>query len=266
MVQREKAGKKETAAKPGKSHRFNVERVPVGQRDLRRKYLIHFVEMHSREEVLGVMFSDGTLPEGCNLEERRGDVPGLTWEFTTPEGGIDIATKQKMTELVGDHFRGSVLHSTSDETAAYRAGEQAFMDSRPPYLPGQSVREAFAECRDNKATTIMGPSCWARRAGFFYYIGWDSSRGGRVLQVRTSPQTAEVIRNWEWYLSKDGRTLHEAARLEEEWQTQKLRAVIFAYACALCCLRRDGAPDAPAPAGRCSWGKSPSQQFRPARR
>lgn len=228
---------------PAKSHDFSVEL----DHGMRGRYLIHFEKPHARDEVLGLLFLDGAVPGGFKLEDQGVDLLGWTWKFTTADGSIDIGTYQKLTPAFQKHLDHELVALTPDETAAYRERRERFQDSRPAYLGGQSVREAFQECRDNKVAerSGMGTNCWGRRAGFVYFIGWDGAEGGRVLEVRTAPQTAEVSRDWEWYLN-EGHSLNYAAREEEKWQRQKLIAVIGGFAGAFAGMRGPMAPPAPA--------------------
>jgi hypothetical protein len=102
------------------------------------------------------------------------------------------------------------------------------MASRPVYLGGQSVREAFQECKGHN----VGGNCWGRRAGFFYYVGWAPGYDGRVLEARSEWQSANINRDIEWWLNQ-GKSLHAAARAEEQHLQEILQQQILAFAGAL---------------------------------
>lgn len=225
--------------KRGKAERTEKDEGPTVELDhgSRGHYLIHFNKPNTRDEVLGMLFTDGALPSGYTLEDKGVYMLGWTWRLTTTnESVFDVGTYLKLTPAFQRHFSSfnSLVGLTGEETAAIHASREEFMDSRPPYLPGQSVREAFKECRDNKVGKGWESGCWGKRAGYFYYIG--PHRGylgaGRELEVKTSPELPDVIKDWEWWLNQ-GYTLDDAARAEEELQTEVLRQMIFAYASAL---------------------------------
>lgn len=239
-IQREKRSTRERPSRPDVTVELD--------HGMRGRYLVHFARPQSREEVLGHMFVDGVLPQGYKLDDKGVDLLGWTWKFTTAEGAIDIGTFQKMTPAFQRHFSNATVGLTGEESSAIRARNEAFMDSRPVYLGGQSVREAFMECRDNKVGEGDHSACWGRRAGYFYYVGWQTGYTGRVLEVRTSPKSPQIIKDWEWWLN-EGYTLHDAARAEEELQNDILKMMIFGFASALAsapgAVRRPTVPPSP---------------------
>jgi hypothetical protein len=203
---------------------FSVE-IDHGHRGI---YLIHFTRPHPEDEVKKILFTEGTVPTGYKLEYLGVTMLGWDWRFSTSIGNLDIGTFQKLTPEFGQHFRSDVLGLTPVESVAYREREETFLSSRPIYLDGQSVREAFQKCKDHK----VGSGCWGKRAGYFYYIGFQTGYTRRALEVRSSPQLKGIIRDWEWWLN-EGYTLHDAARAEEELQTWILQQTVMAFAGAL---------------------------------
>jgi len=195
----------------------------------RGKYLVYFSKyVPTREAALGLLFQDGKLPEGYELEEKGITLSGWAWRFSATQGVISPSAYQQMTAPFRKHFKAGALALTEDESKAYREREEAFMSSRPVYLGGQSVREAFQDCKGNK----VGDNCWGRRAGFFYYVGWAPGHTGRVLEVRSESKDAVINKDLEWWLN-EGNSLHVAYRKETEHWDWVLRQMIFGYASAL---------------------------------
>jgi hypothetical protein len=240
-VQREKSDKQ---VKTKTADDFTVE-LDHGRRG---RYLIHFARPRALDDVLRILFVDATLPQGTKLEDQGIDMLGWTWKFTTAAGVIEPGTFQKLTPAFQKHFSPDRLRLTDEESASIHARSEAFMESRPVYLGGQSVREAFKDCRDNKVGQGVWSGCWGRRAGYFYYVGWQAGYTERVLEVRSSPVSQQIIKDWEWWLNQ-GYTLHDAAREEEELQLEILKQMIFAYASALSAapgaVRRPTVPPSP---------------------
>jgi hypothetical protein len=241
-IQREKRHNPE---RTGKADNFSIEL----DRGLRGRYLVHLGKPHSRDEVLVLLFTDGALPQGYELEDKGIDLLGWCWKLTTAEGPIDTGTFQKLTPAFQKHFRADTLSLTGEESGAIHARSEEFMDSRPVYLGGQSVREAFEQCGDHRVGEGVSSSCWGRRAGYFYYIGWQGGYTQRVLEVKSSPQSPHIIKDWEYWLDQRY-SLQDAAAAEEELQTEILKQMIFAYASALAAApgaaRRPTVPPSPA--------------------
>jgi hypothetical protein len=233
------------SARHQKAAQFRVER----DHGRRGSYFIHFSEQKTREEVVEILFTSGSLPEGFQLEHEGGAMLGRDWKFRSLSGEIDVTSFTKFSAEFRKHFGVGMLEKTAEESAAHRAKYEAFMDSRPSYLGGQSVREAFQECRDHKVPAQVtaegekaalitrglsakpGPGCWGKRSGYFYYIGWQEGFGTE-LQVKSAPTSEQISKDWEWWLNQ-GFSLNDAELQELELQNWVLRQVVFSFASAL---------------------------------
>jgi hypothetical protein len=247
-IQRDKKGAKAkpTSLKPKSRDEFSVE--PDSRR--RGVYMIRFERFHEREEALKVLFLNAQLPPGYTLEEIGVQVQGWAWKLTVANGSmgsIEVGAYQNMTEAFQRNLHTNTLHLTEEETAARRESEENFLNSRPIYLGGQTVREAFETCKDNKQKK-RAEGCWGKRAGYFYYLGWQRGERSRQLQVKSSPQHPQIIKDWEWWLN-EGYSLADTAQKEEELQTNILRMVVMGFASALSAapgaVRRPSLPPTP---------------------
>jgi hypothetical protein len=237
---------------------------------LRGSYLIHFSKPFTQEEVLGILFKGGMLPQGLRLEKEGLTLSdphiGLvwTWKLSTASGVIEPTTFETFSSAFRKHFSPETLELTPEESASIHAKSEAFLDSRPVYLGGQSVREAFNKCRDHEVVgsdlcrKYLGleevgsgfeKGCWGKRGGFFYYVGYQLGHRGRVHEAKSASRRSEIInRDWEWWLN-GGCTLNEAELAEEQHQLWILQQVVLNYAGALAsvagAMRRPTVPPSP---------------------
>ena len=242
VIQRKERGE---SSRTKKTAQFSVKRDPART----GSYLIHFTHPKTREEAIRILFAAGSLPEGLQLEDAGETMLGWEWKLRSLSGEMGIATVQKLSEEFQKHLSVKMLQLTPEESTAHRAGYEAFMDSRPSYLGGQSVREAFQECRDHevpaeitedgkKAAEITGevpakpgPGCWGKRAGYFYYIGWQEGYGTR-LQVKKAPTDQRISKDWEWWLNQ-GFSLNDTELHEIKLKNWILQQAVFSFGGAL---------------------------------
>jgi hypothetical protein len=211
----------------------------------------HFIEEKDAQQIL---FAHGKAPEGVELEYQGPMRGGWTFMLRSKSAGIGPASFVEFTPILLKHFHPDVLALTPEETAAHRKTQEEFLDSRPVYLGGQTVREAMTlkDCKDHAVPGQIGTACWGERAGYFYWVGFDSAERGVTLEVKSSPHTANVIKDWEWFLShspadyvphatdlpyaatfnpnsKASFTLNEADRLENELKNWEFTHEVMAW-------------------------------------
>jgi hypothetical protein len=231
---------------------FTVER-EHGRRD---SYYIRFPDYIKEEDALQILFAQGKIPEGVVLEYQGVMLDGWTFRLRSTKGVIGQAAFVEFAPDLQKHFHAETpLSFTPEETEAHRKAQEEFLDSRPVYLGGQTVREALTldQCKDHVVPGQVGKACWGERAGYFYWVGFDSREGGTVLEVQSSPKSPNIIKDWEWFLShtpadyvsrakdlpfaatfdpnsKANFTLNEADRLENELKDWEFRQEVFAFA------------------------------------
>lgn len=216
-IRRQKKARHDKSAPKGKEFTVELDHGHEG------RYRIYFQEPHSRDEVLALLFVDGVLPDGYALEDNGIDLLGWGWKLRITGNSISLDTFSQLTSTFQQQLRVGVLALTPDESADHRRRVEAFKDSRPAFLGGKSVREAFAECPD-KASGETG--CWGKRAGVLYYIGFQAGDRGRVLQWRDLPQSSTIVRDIEYWLRR-GDSLHDAeTKVRQQWAELKVKLIL----------------------------------------
>ena len=218
-------------------------------------YYIRFPHYIKEEDALQILFAHGKIPEGVVLEYQGVMLGGWTFRLRSTTAEIGPAAFSEFAPILQKHFKPETLSLTPEETESRRKAQEEFLDSRPIYLGGQTVREALTldQCKDHVVPGQVGKACWGNRAGYFYWVGFDGREGGTVLEVKSSPKSPTIIKDWEWFLShtpadyvpqardlpyaatfdptsKANFTLNETYQLENELKDWEFRQQVFAWA------------------------------------
>ena len=169
-----------------------------------RAYLIRFPHYITEEEAARLLFKNAKVPADIELEYEGPQMGGWTYKLRSKTGKFELTQfADEFSPRLASEFHPDVLSIPYEQAQERRKGEQEFMDSSPVYLGGQTVRDfmSLEHCKDHEVNGQIGKACWGERAGYFYWVGFDSYHRGTTLEVKSSPKTPTVIRDWEWFLS-----------------------------------------------------------------